>query len=86
MAYIRFMSITIDPELEARLRARAEAEGLSIEAYVERIARDDERAEEELETLALEGLNSGDSTVADERYWEQKRRRLIERHEQTGTR
>ena len=39
------MSITIHPELEARLRARAEAEGLSIEAYVERIARDDERAE-----------------------------------------
>ena len=42
------------PELEARLRSRAEAEGLSVEAYVERIARDDERAEQELEALALE--------------------------------
>jgi predicted kinase len=79
------MSITIHPELEARLRARAEAEGLSIEAYLERIARDDERAEQELEVLALEGLNSGESIVADERYWENKRRRLIERHEKTGT-
>ncbi len=39
------MSITIHPELEARLRARAETEGLSVEAYVERIARDDEQAE-----------------------------------------
>ena len=80
------MSITIHPELEARLRARAEAEGLSIEVYVERIARDDERAEQELEAFALEGLNSGDSIVADERYWEDKRRRLIARHEKTDTR
>ena len=80
------MSITIHPELEARLRERAEAEGLSIEAYVERIARDDERAEKELEALALEGLNSGDSIVADDQYWENKRRRLMERHEKTGTR
>ncbi len=79
------MSITIHPELEVRLRARAEAEGLSVEAYVERIARDDERAEQELEALALEGLNSGDSIVADERYWEDKRPRLMERHEKTGT-
>ena len=43
------MSITIHPELEARLRARAETEGLSVEAYVERIARDDEQTEQELE-------------------------------------
>jgi hypothetical protein len=79
------MSITIHPELEARLRARAETEGLSVEAYVERIARDDEQAEQELEALALEGLNSGESIEADEKYWEEKRRRLIERHQKTGT-
>jgi hypothetical protein len=51
------MSITIHPELEARRRARADAEGLTVEAYVERIARDDEQAEQELEALALEGLS-----------------------------
>jgi hypothetical protein len=34
------MSITIQPELESRLRVRAEAEGLTVEAYLERIARD----------------------------------------------
>lgn len=83
---VLFMSITIHPELEARLRARADAEGLTIEAYVERIARDDEQAEQELESLALEGLNSGESIEADEKYWEEKRRRLIERHQTTGTR
>ena len=72
------MSITIQPELEARLRARAEAEGLSVEAYIERIARDDQQAELELEALALEGLNSGESIEANEKYWEEKRRRLVE--------
>ena len=80
------MSITIHPELEMRLRARADAEGLSIEAYIERIAREDQQAEEELEALALEGLNSGESIEADERYWEEKRRRLMERHQKSGTR
>jgi hypothetical protein len=33
------MTITIHPQLEERLRARAEAEGLTIEAYVERLVR-----------------------------------------------
>jgi hypothetical protein len=80
------MSITIHPDLETRLRARAAAEGLSVEAYVERIARDDEQAERELESLALDGLNSGEALEADEMYWERKRRRLVERHENTGTR
>ena len=41
-----------------------------MEAYVERIARDDEQAEQELEALALEGLNSGESIEADEKYCE----------------
>ena len=80
------MTLTIHPELEARLQARAFAEGLTVEGYIERIAREDERAEKELETLALEGLNSGESIVAGTEYWEEKRRRLIERHQSAGTR
>jgi hypothetical protein len=78
------LSITIHPDLENKLRARAEAEGVTVEAYIERIARDDQQAEEELEELALEGLNSGESVAADEAYWEEKRRRLIERHGNMG--
>jgi hypothetical protein len=74
------MSITIHPDLEAKLRARAEVEGLSVESYIERIARDDQRAEAELEGLALEGLNSGESVEADARYWEQKRRGVVEQN------
>jgi len=80
------MSITIHPDLEARLRARAEVEGLTVEAYVERIARDDQEAEDELEALALEGLDSGESIRADGEYWDAKRRRLAERHGQSGAR
>jgi len=58
------MPITIHPELEARLRARAEAAGVT-ETYIERIARDDQAAEDELEALAIEGLKSGESIEAD---------------------
>jgi hypothetical protein len=70
------MTITIDPKLEARLRERAEAEGLSVPAYVERLVNADQSAEEELESLALEGLRSGDSIAITPGYWEDKHRRL----------
>jgi hypothetical protein len=54
------MASTIDPKLETRLRERAEAEGLTVAACVERLVNSDQAAEAELESLALEGLNSGD--------------------------
>ena len=80
------MLITIQPEFEAKLRARADAAGITVETYIERIALDDEAAEAELEATALEGLNSGKSIVADERYWAEKRQRLIDRHQNAGSR
>lgn len=75
------MPITLHPDLEARLRARAAAAGITVETYIERIARDDQAAEDELEALALAGLNSGESLPADEQYWSEKRQRLIDRHQ-----
>jgi hypothetical protein len=80
------MPITIDPKLEARLRERAEAEGLTVSAYVEKLVSSEQSAEEELETLALEGLNSGDPLPVGPGYWEEKHRRLDERLKKTGTR
>src|SRR6266852_5727308 len=77
------MPITIHPDLEAKLRARAEASGVTVEVYLERIAREDQAAEEELEALALEGLDSGDSMQADEQHWAEKCQRLIDRHHKT---
>ena len=70
------MTITIDPKLEARLRERAEAEGLSVAEYVLRLVDADQSAEEELEGLALEGLNSGDAIEIGTGYWEEKHRKL----------
>ena len=80
------MPINIHPELESKLRARAEAAGVTVETYIERIARDDQDAEGELEALAFEGLNSGDPIEAGPGYWEEKHRRLEERLKKTGTR
>lgn len=80
------MSIVIPPELETRLRAQAETEGLTIEAYLERLVSADERAERELTALALEGLNSGAPLKVDSSYWQEKHRRLDERLKQTGSR
>lgn len=80
------MTITIDPKLEVRIREKAEAEGLSVDAYVERLVSTEQLAEEELEVLALEGLNSGDPIEVGPGYWEEKHRRLDERLKRTGTR
>ena len=80
------MPIEIDPKLEARIRERAEAEGLTVEAYVERLVQDDQAAVDELDALATEGVNSGDATEVGQGYWEEKHRRLDERLKKTGTR
>lgn len=73
------MSITIHPPLETELRAKAKAEGISVEAYLERLLNSDQDALDELQSLANEGLNSGDPIEVDLGYWEQKHRRLDER-------
>ena len=80
------MNLTIHSELERKLRARAEAEGLTVEAYIERLVRADQEAEDELEALALEGLSSGEPIEVGLGYWEQKHRRLDERLKKTGAR
>ena len=80
------MTITIDPKLEARIREKAEAEGLTVSAYVERLVSADQVAEEELESLALEGLNSGPPIEVGPGYWEEKHRRFDERLKKPGTR
>jgi hypothetical protein len=73
------LSIAIDPKFEARLREKAEAEGLTVSEYVERLVCADLAAEEELENLALEGLNSGAPIEAGPGYWDDKHLQLDER-------
>jgi hypothetical protein len=73
------MSITIHPPLETELRAKAEAEGISVEAYLERLLRAEQDAVDEIESSAAEGLNSGNPIEVGPSYWEEKHRRLDER-------
>src|SRR5687767_7852578 len=73
------MTIEIDHKLEARLREKAEAEGLTVSAYVERLVSTEQAAEEELESLALEGLNSGEPIEVGPGYWAELHRELDER-------
>lgn len=73
------MSITIHPEFESKLRALAAAEGISVEEYLERLIQAEQDAGDELQALAMEGLNSGEPIDAGPGYWEAKHRRLEER-------
>ena len=73
------MSLVIDRDLETKIRARAEAEGLSIVAFLERLVLADQDGARELETLALEGLHSGAPIQAGPSYWQEKHRLLDER-------
>lgn len=70
------MALALSPELEARIRAQAADAGITVETYLQRIADAEEDADKELETLALEGLNSGDSVEASESWWAERRQSL----------
>jgi predicted transcriptional regulator len=43
------MTITIAPQLEARVRDKARAEGVTVETYIEQLIREDEEWAEESE-------------------------------------
>jgi hypothetical protein len=53
------MTITISAELEAQIKEKAKAEGITVEAYVERLIREDgawaESLEEPLDETGTEG-------------------------------
>jgi hypothetical protein len=73
------MSMAIHPELESKIRARAESEGLSVEEYLEKLLRADQAGADELEALAMEGMESGAAIEPGASYWQEKHRRLDER-------
>ena len=52
-----------------------------------KLIREDEkrRAEDKLEALLLEGLNSGDPIEITPEYWERKRQQLTKRHQQRNS-
>lgn len=73
------MSVPIHPKPEMKIRARAEADGLSVEEYVDRFVRADQEGSEELESLAIEGLESGEPMEMRASYRQEKHQRLADR-------
>ena len=64
------MSITVHPELEARLRTRADEEGVSVDAYLERLVQDEAAEITHTETLLQEAADSGDHIELTEEEWD----------------
>ena len=78
------MGLILNHRLETELRARADAEGMSVESYIERLLQTEEQAMKELEKLALEGVRSGNAHEVGVDYWEKMHRRLDERIKRTS--
>ena len=84
------LNISLPQSLKDYVEGQVQAAGYSTPSeYVRELLRQDQqrRAEQKLEALLLEGLNSGDPIEITPEYWENKRRQLIERHaRKTGAR
>jgi hypothetical protein len=63
------MSITVRPELEAKLRARAGEEGITVAAYLERLVQDEAAEIAHTETLLQDAAESGDYIEFTEQEW-----------------
>lgn len=90
MGNMTSLNISLPQALKDFVEGQVEASGFSTPSeYIRALIRDDQKrhAEEKLEALLLEGLNSGEPVEITPEYWEQKRLRLIERHsKKTGRR
>ena len=66
------MTIDLSPEIEARLKAKADAEGVSVAAYVERLVSEEESRVVRVAAFGeairerLESLNAGESVDGEE--------------------
>jgi predicted transcriptional regulator len=66
------MAIDVSPETEARLKAKAEAEGISVATYIERLVSEAESRRTQLASFEeairerLDSLNDGDNVDGEE--------------------
>jgi antitoxin ParD1/3/4 len=84
------LNISLPQSLKDYVEGQVKASGYSTPSeYVRELLREDQkrRAEQKLEELLLEGLNSGNPIEITPEYWENKRRQLVARHSRkTGKR
>jgi antitoxin ParD1/3/4 len=84
------LNISLPQSLKDYVESQVSTGGYSTPSeYLRELVRRDQRqrAEEKLEALLLEGLQSGEPIEITAEYWETKRLQLIDRHAQkTGVR
>ena len=87
------LNISLPQALKDYLESQVKEGGYSTPSeYIRTLVREDQkrRAEQTLEALLLEGINSGKPIEITSEYWEEKRRQLIQRSKRrkrkTGTR
>jgi antitoxin ParD1/3/4 len=76
------LNISLSQSLKDYVEKRVATGGYSTPSeYLRELVRQDQKqqAEDELEALLLEGLNSGDPIEISPEYWENKRRQFIDR-------
>ncbi len=76
------LNVSIPKPLKDYVEGQVRDRGYSTPSeYVRTLIREDQKraAEEKLEKALLEGLASGPPIEADRRFWERKRRRLLDR-------
>jgi antitoxin ParD1/3/4 len=74
------MNISLPENLKEFVDAQVQAGGYSTSSeYIRELIREDQKKklEQRLASLLLEGLESGEPILADEAYWETKRRKLL---------
>jgi hypothetical protein len=62
--------MSIHPELESKLRSRAEAEGVTLDAYLERLLQEEDAAIAHTEALLQDAAESGDYMELTESEWD----------------
>jgi len=71
------MGIHIQPELEAKLRDRAQAEGITIDAYLERLIHNEDAEVAHTEALLQDAADSGDYIELTEEEWDRMEREAL---------
>ncbi len=76
------MNIALPESMKHFVQERvAEGGYSSVSEYVRELIRADQKrkAEDRIDALLLEGLDSGESIAVTEEYWQEKKRKLTER-------
>ncbi len=76
------MNIALPESMKHFVQARVSEGGYSsVSEYMRELIRADQRrrAEERIDALLLEGLDSGEPIAVTSEYWEEKKRKLTER-------